>query len=120
MTPEQKLFQAIVLQCFKDACAAPLPKPQYDLWAAKWRAKKPNASDQRMSADWKYALEQWRHQSNTVERDRVDAKRWLTTRSRDFDLICGLAQLDPDYIYDNAKKLERNGWAHSANLRLAA
>lgn len=124
MSPERKLFQAIVAQCFIDAvCNLPTPL-NYASWSAGWHKRRTKAglepSTAALSAAWMRARTQHRAIVMQIERDRKEARQWLTTPGRDFQLICALAGFDMDYIYDNAKKLELRGWTSDAPIRLAA
>lgn len=124
MSPERKLFQAIVAQCFIDAIAVPPPKLDREQWSKRWlerRARKGlEPSIPALNSAWNLAWKINRSNRTQIARDRDEARYWLTTPGRDFQLICALAGFDMDYIYDNAKKIELRGWTSDAPIRLAA
>ena len=124
MSPEQKLFQAIVHQCVADAVAPPEKGPEYDRWRkrrARLDAQKGYERSEVGYADaWALALENHANRLVQFEKDQSQARRWLLSGSRDFNLICDLAGYDPEYIRGNAKKLERAGWQASASPELLA
>jgi hypothetical protein len=50
-------------------------------------------------------------QSDEAQRDRDEARRWLTGGSRDLALVCHLALLDPDAVMESALRMAANGWS---------
>jgi hypothetical protein len=43
--------------------------------------------------------------TNTSKRAKHDARQWLTIPNRDFDEVCALAGLEPDWIRNNVSEL---------------
>lgn len=46
-----------------------------------------------------------RHPSVRADMDRKVARAWLTQPSGDFDIVCNLAGLDPDFVREGVSRL---------------
>lgn len=45
-----------------------------------------------------------------VKRERENARRWLTSNSKDFRLVCTMADYEPERIREYALTLAAQGW----------
>lgn len=77
-TPSERLFRAVIDQAFRDAVT--LPKIWY-----------------RRGTD--------RHLKTTRQRMQDEARRWLLSGDRDFQLICDLAGRCPAEVLEQARRL---------------
>jgi thiamine monophosphate kinase len=80
----QRLWQAVILQSLRDACAT-LPKKRKD----------------RHSASERHAAEQARNA----------ARRWLLKGGKDFETVCQAANIPAEYVQRRARDLETAGWS---------
>ncbi len=47
---------------------------------------------------------------NSLTKQRVEAREWLLGNSKDFQLVCSLAGMDPDSVLDRMQRMARNHW----------
>jgi hypothetical protein len=89
---ELHLWRAVVGQAMEDATGS-VDRP---------RSTKPLTPQQRREFET-------RRRVAVLERSR--ARDWLLHGGKDFQLVCHLAQLDPDAVRDKAQKMASKGWS---------
>lgn len=105
ISPERRLFQAVVAQSMQDACG---------VIDRSMSPKKPVKN-----------LEKWRQgraeRIRDAERERDAARDWLTSDSFSFRRVCEFAGYDPEWVRDGARRLAADGWPVGRRaLRVAA
>jgi hypothetical protein len=108
-----KLFKAIIIQAFHDACAI-VPKPYPQEMPKGFKPKR--KSKHHPEVVWQNRYKARIQQINEIERAKREAQDWLLGRSRDFRRICDLAQWGHEYISAGARKLQAKGWKAPKNL----
>lgn len=101
MSPETKLFRAVICQAMTDAASVPVytePSPI----AKNGKRFSEEHQTKRVSG----AKSRFREAIKT----RDDARDWLTKNTEEFREVCGFAELCPDMVMSMAKKMEADGW----------
>lgn len=111
MTPEVKLFQAVVLQAVEDAC-----RQLERFEGEKYRAARPGMPRKKKSPAFTPEYNEWLTNAREIE----DARSWLLGGAADFREICACAGFDHTYIRRKAQALAATGWRRPTTARREA
>lgn len=115
MTPEQRLWIAVVNQVFADATSVNPTLPKFEAWAKgrdKRRAKKglEPESEIALKAAWDERMCSELDRLAQIEADRDEARRWLLGKVEGMESVCDFAGVSPDYVKRLGTNLSSRGW----------
>lgn len=115
MSPEQRLWIAVVNQAFVDATMATPKVPEFEQWAegrCKRRQKKglEPESENALQAGHAARVESDLYRLSVVEAEREEARLWLLGDIPGLEEVCARAGLDPEYVTRISSKLASSGW----------
>lgn len=102
-----KLFKAVVLQAFKDACSnipEPYPPDMPEGYVPHKSKKPPKEAYAKL---YKARLAD----IDAAEQRQREARSWLLGNTPDFRRVCRFAEWEPDYIASKARQLMKRGWS---------